>query len=167
MGGGELPAFEEKEAGAEGGEVDVTKEIDKSFKLGFDRHEDVKRVLGSAEILLKCEAEEGRERSSLKDGSRRDATEKGARMGGLPNSDRSKREGTGLVRVRMRSKQGSTGRERFMRRLEDRDSESAKVFPEKKGPRGVGTRGEPLAHSIGGGEGRVVPSATSNEKAGQ
>ena len=162
-----MPAFEEEETSAKGGEIDITEEVDKSLKLGFDRHEDVKRVLGSAKKLLKCEAEEGRERSGLRDGSRRDATEKGARMGGLPNSDRSKREGTGLVRVRMRSKQGSTGRERFMRRLEDRDSESAKVFPEKKGPRGVGTRGEPLAHSIGGGEGRVVPSATCNEEAGQ
>ena len=99
--------------------------------------------------------------------SGRDATEKRARMGGLSNSGRSKRDGTGLVREKVRSKQGSTGRERCVRRLEDGDSESAKPFPEKKSPRGVGTRGEPLAHSIEGGEGRVVPSATSNEKAGQ
>ena len=113
-----MPAFEEEETGAKGGEVDVTKEIDKSFKLGFDRHEDVKRVLGSAEILLKCEAEEGRERSSLKDGSRRDATEKGARMRSLPNSDRSERERAGPMWVEMRPKQGLAGSERFMRRLE-------------------------------------------------
>ena len=53
-----MPAFEEKEAGAESGEVDVAKEIDKSFKLGFDRHEDVKRILGSAKILLEGETEE-------------------------------------------------------------------------------------------------------------
>jgi hypothetical protein len=119
MGGGELPAFEEKEAGAESGEVDVTKEVDKSFKLGFDRHEDVKRVLGSAKILLKCEAEECRERSSLRDEGRRDATEKGARMRSLPNSDRSKRERAGLIRVEVRPKQGLAGRERFMRRLEN------------------------------------------------
>ena len=72
-------------------------------------------------------------------------------MGGLPNSDRSKRDGTGLVREKVRSKQGSTGRERCVRRLEDGDSESAKPFPEEKSPRGVGTRGEPLAHSMGGG----------------
>ena len=43
-----MPAFEEEEAGAEGGEVDVTKEVDESLKLGFDRHEDVKRVLSLA-----------------------------------------------------------------------------------------------------------------------
>jgi len=43
-----LPAFEEEEPGAKGGEIDVTEEVDKSLKLGFDRHEDVKRVLSSA-----------------------------------------------------------------------------------------------------------------------
>ena len=100
-------------------------------------------------------------------GSGRDATEKRARMGGLSNSGRSKGDWAGLVRGKVRSKQGSTRRGICERGLEDGDSESAKPFPEKESPRGVGTRGEPLAHSIGGGEGRVVPSATSNEKAGQ
>ena len=86
-----MPAFEEKEAGAKSGKVDVSKEVDKSFKLGFDRHEDVKGVLGSAKILLKCEAEERRERSSLKDGGRRDATEKGSRNGRIANPNSSPR----------------------------------------------------------------------------
>jgi hypothetical protein len=57
-GGGELLAFKEKEVGAKTGEVDISKEVNKSFKLGFDRHEDVKRILGSAKILLEGEAEE-------------------------------------------------------------------------------------------------------------
>ena len=99
--------------------------------------------------------------------SGRDATEKRARMGGLSNSGRSKRDGTGLVRGKVRSKQGSTRRGICVRGLEDGDSESAKPFPEKESPRGIGTRGEPLAHSMGDGEGRVVPSATSYEKPGQ
>ena len=43
-----MPAFEEEETGAKGGEIDVTEEVDKSLKLGFDRHEDVKRVLSLA-----------------------------------------------------------------------------------------------------------------------
>ena len=111
--------FQEKETNAKTGEVDIPKEVNKSFKLGFDRHEDVKRILGSAEILLKCEAEECRKRSSLRDEGRRDATEKGARMRSLPNSDRSKRERAGLIRVEVRPKQGLAGRERFMRRLEN------------------------------------------------
>jgi hypothetical protein len=53
-----LLTFQEKETGAKTGEVDISKEVNKSFKLGFDRHEDVKRILGSAKILLEGEAEE-------------------------------------------------------------------------------------------------------------
>jgi len=99
--------------------------------------------------------------------SGRDATEKRARMGGLSNSGSSKGDWAEMVRGKMGSKQGSTRRERCVRGLEDGDSESAKPFPEKESPRGVGTRGEPLAHSVGGGEGRVVPSAACNEEARQ
>jgi len=58
MGGGELLTFQEKETNTKIGEVDISKEVGKSLKLRFDRHEDVKRILGSTEILLKGEAEE-------------------------------------------------------------------------------------------------------------
>ena len=51
-----------------------------------------------------------------------------------------------------------------MHRLENRNFESAKSFPKEKGPGRVGTSSEPLAHSMGDGEGRAVPSAASNEK---
>ena len=88
-------------------------------------------------------------------------------MGGLSNSGSSKGDWAGLVRGKMGSKQGSTRRGIRVRGLEDRGSESAKPFPEKKSPRRVGTRGKPLAHSMGDGEGRAVPSATSYEKPGQ
>ena len=99
--------------------------------------------------------------------SGRDAAEKRARMGGLSNSGSSKGDWAGLVRGKMGSKQGSTRRGIRVRGLEDRGSESAKPFPEKKSPRRVGTRGKPLAHSMGDGEGRAVPSATSYEKSRQ
>ena len=111
--------FQEKETDAKTGEVDISKEVNKSLKLGFDRHEDVKRILGSAKILLEGEAEEFWKRSSLRDEGRRDATEKGARMRSLPNSDRSERERAGPMRVEMRPKQGLAGSERDMRRLEN------------------------------------------------
>ena len=51
-----------------------------------------------------------------------------------------------------------------MRRLESRNFESAKLFPKKKGPRGVRTSSEPLAHPMRDGEGGTVPSAACNEK---
>ncbi len=50
--------FQKKETNAETGAVDISKEVDKSLEMRFDRHEDVKRILGSTEILLKGEAEE-------------------------------------------------------------------------------------------------------------
>ena len=63
--------------------------------------------------------------------SGRDATEKRARMGGLSNSGSSKGDWAGLVRGKMRSKQGSTRRGIRVRRLKNSGSESAKPFPEK------------------------------------
>ena len=48
--------------------------------------------------------------------------------------------------------------------LESGDFEGAKLFPKKKGPRGVRTSSEPLAHPMRDGEGGTVPSAACNEK---
>ena len=61
--------------------------------------------------------------------SGRDATEKGARVGGLPDSNRSKRERTRPIRMNMGSKKSLAGGGRSMRRLEGRDLERAKLDP--------------------------------------
>ena len=54
-----------------------------------------------------------------------------------------------------------------MRRLESRNFESAKLFPKKKGPRGVRTSSEPLAHPVADGERGTMPSTACNEKCRQ
>jgi len=67
--------------------------------------------------------------------SGRDATEKGARMGGLPNSDRSERKRAGPIWMDMRSEKGLARGRQYMRRLEDRGLKGAKLFPKEQGPR--------------------------------
>ena len=51
--------------------------------------------------------------------------------------------------------------------LESGDFEGAKLFPKKKGPRGVRTSSEPLAHPVTDGEGGTMPSTACNEKCRQ
>jgi hypothetical protein len=55
--GGELLAFEEEEKDAEVGAIDPPKEVDKILEVRFNSREDIKRVLGSTEILSQGEAE--------------------------------------------------------------------------------------------------------------
>jgi hypothetical protein len=71
----------------------------------------------------------------LRSESGRDATEKRARMGGLPNSDGSERKRTGPIWMGMRSEQGFARGGQNMRRLEDRGLKGAKLFPKEQGPR--------------------------------
>ena len=56
-------------------------------------------------------------------------TEKGARVGGLPDSDRSKRKGAGPIRMNMGSEKGLARGRRNMRRLEGGKPKGAKLFP--------------------------------------
>ena len=51
--------------------------------------------------------------------------------------------------------------------LKSRDFEGAELFPKKKGPRGVRTSGEPLAHAVAGGKGGTMPGTACNEKCRQ
>ena len=51
--------------------------------------------------------------------------------------------------------------------LKSRDFEGSELFPKKKGPRGVRTSSEPLAHPVADGEGGTMPSTACNEKCGQ
>jgi len=61
--------------------------------------------------------------------SGRAATEKGARVGGLPDSDRSKRKRTGPIRMNMGSEKSLAGGRRSMRRLKGGKPERAKLVP--------------------------------------
>ena len=58
--------------------------------------------------MLKDGVKEIRQRGSVGGGGRRNAVEKGARMGGLPNSDSSKRERAGSIRIGMEAREGPT-----------------------------------------------------------
>ena len=58
MGRGELLTFQKEETDAKIGAVDASKEVGKSLEVRFDRHEDVKRILSSTEILFEGDAEE-------------------------------------------------------------------------------------------------------------
>ena len=61
--------------------------------------------------------------------SGRDATEKRARVGGLPNPNRSKRERARPIRMDMGSKESLPGGRRSMRRLKGGKPERAKLVP--------------------------------------
>ena len=61
--------------------------------------------------------------------SGRNATEKGARVGGLPDSDRSKRKRAGPIRMNMGSEKSLAGGRRSVRRLEGGKPKGAKLFP--------------------------------------
>ena len=67
----------------------------------------------------------------------------------------------------MRSKEGLPGGGRSMRRFKGRKLERAKLDPQKKGPGGVRTRGEPLTCPMQKRKGRMVSSASSNTGTGE
>ena len=97
--------------------------------MRFNRHERVKRALSKKEVLFKGGAKKVREKSSVKGGGGRDATEKRARMRSFPNPNGSERKRAGSIRMDMGSKEGLPRGRRSMRRLEGRDLERAKLDP--------------------------------------
>jgi hypothetical protein len=93
------PSVEERETDTIVGADGVQEEIGEGVKLRFDGHEDVKSVLGKARILPKHGVEEVSQGIGRRSRGRRDAMEKRARVGGLPNPDGSERERAWAVRV--------------------------------------------------------------------
>ena len=55
-------------------------------------------------------------------------------MGGLPDSDRSKRKRAGPIRMNMGSENSLARGRRNMRRLEGGTPKGAKLFPKEQGP---------------------------------
>jgi hypothetical protein len=93
------PSVEERETDTIVGAVGVPEEVGEGVKLRFDGREDVESVLGKARILPKRGVEEVSQRIGRRSRGRRDAMEKRARVGGLPNPDGSERERARAVRV--------------------------------------------------------------------
>ena len=92
--------------------------------------------------MIKHSAKEMRETSSMRRKDRRDASEERTRMRGLPDPDRSEREGAGPVRTGMGSEESFFKRGVPRNRSESRASEQAKSIPEKESPGRVRTGGE-------------------------
>jgi hypothetical protein len=107
-GGSENPSVEEREADTEVGAINVPEEVGERVELRFDRHENIESVLSKTRELLKDGVKEVRQRISVRGGGRRNAMEKGARMGGLPNPDGSKRKRARTIRISMEAREGPT-----------------------------------------------------------
>jgi hypothetical protein len=91
--------MEEREANTEIGAINVSEEIGKRVELGFDRHENIEGILSKERVLLKDGVKEIRQRGSVGGGGKRNAVEKGARVGSFSNPDGSKRERVRMVRI--------------------------------------------------------------------
>jgi len=104
-GGREDPSVEEREADTEVGAINVPEEVGERVELRFGRHENIESVLSKKRVLLKDGVKEVRQRSSVRGGGRRNAMEKGARMGGLPNPDGSKRKRARTIRISMEARE--------------------------------------------------------------
>ena len=126
--------MEEREADTIVGAVGVPEEVGERVELRFDRREDVESVLGEARVLSKRDVEKVSQGISRRSRGRRNAMEKRARVGGLPDSDRSKRKRAGPIRMNMGSEKGLARGRRNMRRLEGGKPKGAKLFPKEQGP---------------------------------
>jgi hypothetical protein len=118
--GSEDPSVEEREADTKVGAINVPEKVGERVELRFDRREDIESVLGKTRVLLKGGVKEVSQGISVRGGGRRNAMEKGARMGGLPNPDGSRRKRARTVRVSMEDMGGPTkgrcGSDRFVGR---------------------------------------------------
>ena len=99
--GGEDPSVEERKADTKVGAVSVPEEVGERVELRFDRRKDVESVLGKARVLSKGGVEKVSQGICTRGRGRRNAMEKRARVGGLPNPDGSRRERARAVRVGM------------------------------------------------------------------
>ena len=95
----------------------VKEEVGERVRVGFDGHEDVKGVLGKAGVLLEHDVEEIGEGIGRGSRGRRDAMEEGARVGGLPDPDASKGQGTSAIRVEVGAGGPRRGRRRGDKRV--------------------------------------------------
>ena len=78
-------AFKKEKTDAEIGAIDAPEEVGKRLEVRFNSHENVERALSTKEVLFEGGAKKVREKSSVRGESGRDATEKRARVRGLPN----------------------------------------------------------------------------------
>jgi hypothetical protein len=117
--GSEDPSVEEREADTKVGAVNVPEEVGERVELRFDRRKDVESVLGKARVLSKGGVEKVSQGICTRGRGRRNAMEKRARVGGLPNPDGSRRKRARAVRVGMEvggPPKGQCRSDRFVRR---------------------------------------------------
>ena len=117
--GSEDPSVEEREADTKVGAVNVPEEVSERVELRFDRRKDVESVLGKARVLSKGGVEKVSQGICTRGRGRRNAMEKRARVGGLPNPDGSRRERARATRVGVEVRGPPKGRcrsDKFVRR---------------------------------------------------
>ena len=142
--GSEDPSVEEREADTKVGAASVPEEVSERVELRFDRHKDVESVLGKARVLSKGGVEKVSQGVCTRGRGRRNAMEKRARVGGLPNPDGSRRERARAMRVGMEVGGPPKGRcrsDKFVRRGGQRTragSRSGRLTNPNSGPRIAG-----------------------------